>query len=82
MTEFTTLQLIIDVRGYRPEELKCVVEPQKVQVVAEKNDTTNNPAKANTSIKRSYKLNQPVVPTKAICCLSAEGILLIAVPWG
>ena len=71
---------MIDTRGYNPEDLKCTVGPNSVEVTAQRQEISTT-AQRCMATSRSYQLPQNVLPQQAVCCLSTEGILLVAVPW-
>ncbi|RZC36378.1 HSP20 domain containing protein [Asbolus verrucosus] len=73
-------ELMVDTRGYRPEELKCTVGPNTIEITAQKQEVSAG-AQRILETARSYQLPQLVVPQQAVCCLSSEGLLLIVVPW-
>jgi hypothetical protein len=49
-------------------------------VVAQRDEVASG-TQRSLSTTRSYQLPQFVVPQQAVCCLSSEGILLVAIPW-
>lgn len=72
---------MIDVRGFRPEEIKCKITYDAVEVFAQKQEKMQSASKS-MALARTYQLPQRVIPTEGNCCLSIEGILLITAPWG
>ncbi|ENN76227.1 hypothetical protein D910_04457 [Dendroctonus ponderosae] len=73
-------EILIDARGFRPEEIKCLLTSQSVEVSAQKEDQSAN-AQKRMSLVRQYILPKLIVPENGQCCLSSDGMLLIAVPW-
>lgn len=73
-------QIVIDVRGFQAEEIKCKITQETVEVLAQKEEKSNSGSKS-MALARNYHLPQMVSPTEGNCCLSAEGILLITAPW-
>lgn len=72
---------MIDVRGFLPEEIKCKITHDSVEVLAQKQEKMESASKS-VALARTYQLPQNVIPTQGNCCLSTEGILLITAPWG
>ncbi|XP_018564634.1 major egg antigen-like [Anoplophora glabripennis] len=73
-------EILIDARGFRPEDVKCSLTINLVEVAAQKYEKFNAGNKSMT-LTRSYQLPQPIKPEEGICCMSSEGILLISAPW-
>ncbi|XP_044751955.1 protein lethal(2)essential for life-like [Coccinella septempunctata] len=73
-------EILVDARGYKPEELRCVITANNVNVMAQKKECVNDTEK-NVSMSRNYQLPQDIVPENGNCCLSSDGILLITAPW-
>lgn len=72
---------MIDVRGFRPEEIKCKITQEAVEVFAQKQEKIESTSKS-MALARSYQLPQKANPAQGNCCLSIEGILLVTAPWG
>ncbi|KAL3281070.1 hypothetical protein HHI36_004294 [Cryptolaemus montrouzieri] len=73
-------EILVDARGYRPEELRCVITANNINVTAQKKECVNDSEK-NISMSRNYQLPQDIIPENGNCCLSSDGILLITAPW-
>ncbi|XP_044267131.1 uncharacterized protein LOC123012951 [Tribolium madens] len=73
-------ELIVDTRGFKPEDVKCTVSPNAIEIIASKQEIQAG-TQRSMSTTRSYQLPQFIQPRRALCCFSREGILLVAVPW-
>ncbi|XP_050311431.1 alpha-crystallin A chain-like [Anthonomus grandis grandis] len=73
-------EILIDARGFRPEDIKCMLTANSLEVSAQKEDRTDN-AQKRISLTRQYVLPQNAVPEKGQCCLSSDGMLLVTAPW-
>lgn len=74
------IQILIDARGFRPEEIKCTITARSVEVVAQKDDPSEN-AQKRTSLIRQYLLPKNAIPEHGQCCFSADGVLAVTAPW-
>ncbi|KAH0813711.1 hypothetical protein GEV33_009079 [Tenebrio molitor] len=62
-------ELMVDTRGYRPEDLRCTISPNSVMVVAQRDEVASG-TQRSLSTTRSYQLPQFVVPQQA--CLREQ----------
>nr|AHE77379.1 heat shock protein [Lissorhoptrus oryzophilus] len=74
-------EILVDTRGFKPEEIKCNMTPTSVEVTAQTDAKIDNNVQKRMSLSRQYMLPQNAVPENGVCCLSQEGILLITAPW-
>ncbi|KAJ8913521.1 hypothetical protein NQ315_017072 [Exocentrus adspersus] len=73
-------EIMIDARGFRPEDVKCSMTPNVVEVLAQKQEKVNSTTRT-ISLTRTYQLPQVIKPEEGTCYLSSEGLLLITAPW-
>ncbi|XP_017773167.1 PREDICTED: uncharacterized protein LOC108560222 [Nicrophorus vespilloides] len=77
-------EAIVDTRGYAPNEIKCLVNEGYLEITATsgQNQLHNGfPTSVEKTLSRKFKMVRPVVPERSVCCLSNDGMLLIAAPW-
>lgn len=77
-------ELVVDVRGYKPENIKCVVtgtviEINASQIIQEANGSKNY--EKSMSMTRAYQLPSQINPQTSICNLSSDGFLYIMAQW-
>ncbi|CAG9837373.1 unnamed protein product [Diabrotica balteata] len=73
-------ELLVDARGFRPEDIKCKMTTNLVEIIGQRQEALNSGSKS-MSLARNYHLPQPVKPEEGNCCFSTEGILLVTAPW-
>ncbi|CAH1967276.1 unnamed protein product [Acanthoscelides obtectus] len=73
-------EILIDVRGFRPEDISCKISPNMVEVFAQRQETADVVGRI-ISLSRNYQLPQNVRPENGDCYLSSEGVLLVTAPW-
>ncbi|KAJ8981723.1 hypothetical protein NQ317_003788 [Molorchus minor] len=73
-------EILIDARGFRPEDIKCTMTQSILEVVGQRVENVSNACRS-MSLARTYQFPQPVIPEEGTCCFSSEGILSITAPW-
>ncbi|XP_030749538.1 alpha-crystallin B chain-like isoform X3 [Sitophilus oryzae] len=73
-------EILVDARGFKPEEIKCTVTPRSVEVLAQTENQIEN-AQRRMTLTRQYVLPKNASPENGTCCLSNEGIFLVTAPW-
>lgn len=78
-------ELIVDLRGYKPENIRCIVTDNAIEIIALRNDPEmtagTQKCQNSSSMSRRYQLPSSVNPQNSMCNLSSEGFLYISVPW-
>ncbi|KAG5874944.1 hypothetical protein JTB14_018859 [Gonioctena quinquepunctata] len=69
-------ELLIDARGFQPEDIKCRITPNLVEILAQRQECCDK-ASRSMALTRNYQLPQCVKPQEGNCCYSSEGILLV-----
>ncbi|XP_056633938.1 alpha-crystallin B chain-like [Diorhabda carinulata] len=72
--------LLIDARGFRPEDIKCKMSPNLIEIIGQRQENANSGNKSMT-LSRNYQLPQAVKPEEGNCFFSTEGVLLVSAPW-
>ncbi|XP_076269982.1 protein lethal(2)essential for life-like [Rhynchophorus ferrugineus] len=73
-------EILVDIRGFKPEEIKCTVTQRAVEVLAQSEDYSENNQKRMV-LSRQYFLPKFANADAGSCCLSSEGVLLVTAPW-
>lgn len=74
------MQIVIDARGYAPQDIQCAITQDNVEINATAKMKEGNKERS-TTMTRSYQLPKNVLPERGSCNLSADGILVVSVPW-
>ncbi|XP_025834572.1 alpha-crystallin B chain-like [Agrilus planipennis] len=77
-------EVVIDVRGYCPNEIKCQMLGNVIEILAEKKDENECPGGTTNrvmTLTRRYELPQAIKPNCGSCALSSDGVLVICAPW-
>nr|QDZ38465.1 small heat shock protein 22.3 [Lasioderma serricorne] len=72
------LQIVIDARGYLPENIKCMISDSEIRIDARKQSMYGS-VEPDTTLSRNYKLTSK--PMKPRFLLSADGILVLLVSY-
>ncbi|XP_066148166.1 alpha-crystallin A chain-like [Euwallacea fornicatus] len=73
-------EILIDLRGFRPEEIKCILTANTVEVIAQNAQQMENAQKI-LYLVRQYLLPKNASSEQGYCCLVGEGMLFITAPW-
>ncbi|KAF5269327.1 hypothetical protein FQR65_LT02629 [Abscondita terminalis] len=79
------IEIVINVIGYQPEDIRCNVTSDKIEIVAQQPSNTTSTAdglvQSNTYMNRTYELPRKININQTICFLSSDGFLGISAPW-
>lgn len=76
--------MVVDARGYAPENIRCTITANVVEVIAEKVERKphgTSVVEQTQTMNRVYHLPNEVNPKTSTCRLSAEGILVVSAKW-
>ncbi|GLV39261.1 hypothetical protein CBL_06311 [Carabus blaptoides fortunei] len=71
-------ELIVNVKGYKPEDIRVNVLVDKIELLTQKPLTQTQ---QNIITTRLYQLPQRICPCSGYCQINSEGVLLIWAPW-
>ncbi|KAI4459737.1 heat shock protein hsp-12.2-related [Holotrichia oblita] len=77
-------ELVVDVRGYKPENVKCIVTGNVIEVNASQTIQEANGSKSyekSMSMNRAYQLPSQINPQTSVCNLSSDGFLYVMAAW-